>query len=269
MPKTELLAPSPGFECRATAPWELLFLEIVPEECLQEPVAIGARWYKVGGVTRLVGDRATDAVQWVEPHSKARSIHFVPRPALELRGRIVSQSAHRLPQNEWLTMKSGPVPSSAFEIECEVNIPKDVGDGRLLVLVECPGTKYWPSRCEAWLNSKRVTLAGSSSMLSDDPTTGHIGFYYVPDVEPWKEVRQYESHWNWYDCAVPSGSSRVRFSGAAGFEQPRIGIWLWSEQNIAKLAQLVDCASSANAMPEYRSHIERGGICIRASSRIV
>jgi hypothetical protein len=32
---------------------------------------------------------------------------------------------------------------------------------------------------------------------------------------------------------------------------------------------LVDCASSAHAMPEYRSDIERGGICIRASSRIV
>jgi hypothetical protein len=119
------------------------------------------------------------------------------------------------------------------------------------------------------LDSKPVTLTGSSSVLSDDPTTGHIGFYYVPDVEPWKEVRQYESHWKWYGCAVPAGSSRVRFSGAAGFEQPQVGIWLWSEQNIAKLAQLVDCASSAHAMPEYRSDIERGGICIRASSRIV
>jgi len=39
-----------------------------------------------------------------------------------------------------------------------------------------------------------------------------------------------------YGCAVPAGSSRVRFSGSAGFERPRIGIWLWSEQNIAKLA---------------------------------
>ena len=250
------------------APWELLFLEMVPEERLQEPVAIGARWYKEGGETRLVADPATDAVQWLEPHSAARSIHVAPRPALELRGRIVSQSAHQLPQNEWLTMKSGPVPSSSFEIECEVSIPKDVGGGRLLLLVEYPGTQYWPSRCDALLNSKPVALTSSSSLLSDDPMTGHIGFYYVPDVEPWKKVRQYESHWNWYGCSVPAGSSRVRFSGAAGFEQPRIGIWLWSEQNIAKLAQLVDCASSAPAMPEYRSDIERGGICIRASSRI-
>lgn len=181
----------------------------------------------------------------------------------------MSQSAHRLPENEWLAAETGRVPTTAFEIDCEVSISKDVDGGRLLLLVEYPGTKYWPSRCEAMLNSKPVPLAGSSSILSEDPMTGHIGYYYVPDVEPWKDVRQHESHWKWYECAVPAGSSHVRFSGAAGFEQPRIGVWLWSEQQIGKLAQLVGSASSTPAMPEYRSDIERGGICIRPSSRIV
>ncbi len=243
------------------APWELLFLEIVPQEHLAEPVAFGARWYSADGETYAVPDRAAGDIEWMEPHGAVRRVRVTPRPALELHGRIVSQSARRLPESEWLADESGRVASTAFDLECEVNIAKDADGGRLLLLVEYPGRRCRPSRCKATLDGRAVDLAASSSALSDDPNAGHIGYYHV-NGEPWKDLRPYESHWHWYECAVPAGISRVRFDGAAGFEQPRIGVWLWSENNLGKLKQPVGYASSAPAMPEYRPELERNGICL-------
>jgi hypothetical protein len=242
------------------APWELLILEIVSEPELREPVAIGARWYSDHGGTLLVADREFDAVQWLEPRGTTGHVRVSPRPALELRGHIIGQSARQLPRSEWLPGSSGPVPGTGFELECEVSIPTNAS-GRLLLLIEYPGREYWPSLCNATVNGVPVSLAGSSS-------DGHIGYWLKE--EPWKkEAGQFESQWKWYDCPVPAGSSRVKFSGAAGFEQPRIGVWLWSEEGVKMLAHRLPSASPTPAMPEYQANFERDGICIRPSARIV
>jgi len=94
------------------APWELLFLEIVPEEFLQEPVAIvrdgtttAARraWWRTGRPTQCNGS-----------NPMARAQH-----PLSYRDRRFSSGTNREPgcppaaaENEWFTMKSGPVPST-------------------------------------------------------------------------------------------------------------------------------------------------------------
>jgi hypothetical protein len=242
------------------APWELLILEIMPEPELREPVAIGARWYSDDGGTLLVADREFDTIERLEPRGTTSHVRVSPRPALDLRGQIIEQSARRLPRSEWLTGDAGLVPATGFELGCEVSIPTNAS-GRLLLLIEYPGREFWPSRCSVTVNGVPACLAGSSS-------DGHIGD--PMEHEPWKsEAQQFESQWKWYDCPLPAGSSRVMFSGAASFERPRVGVWLWSEEDVKVLAQRAPSASPTPAMPEYRANIERDGICIRPSAPIV
>jgi hypothetical protein len=175
-------------------------------------------------------------------------------------------------------MKSVRVPTTAFEMECEVSVPAEAIAGRLLLLLEYPGTRFWPSRCGAMLDGKPVSLVESSSALQEEGyPDGHIGYHVVtpggpnsmPSPEPWKEARQYQSQWSWYECAVPAGSSRVRFSGACGCERPQVGVWLWSEERVDRFAHILDSACSSPAMPQYREDVELDGICLRPSSEIL
>ena len=242
------------------APWELLFLEIVPEKGIREPVAIGARWYQEAGRTRLVADRGIEDVTWLEPGGAARPVRLPGRSAPGLKGQVVATSARRLAENEWLAGKAGPVPTSGFDVDCDVSIPAGAGAGRLLLLVEFPGTKHPAVRCEAVVNGQPAALGGSS-------TEKRIG-YRVWDPQ-WKDVRQFESEWTWYDCPLPAGSSRVRFSGACGFERPRIGVWLWLEEQMDGFAHLLDSASSTPTLPQYKDEIERDGICLRPAREIL
>jgi hypothetical protein len=242
------------------APWELLFLEIVPQQDLQEPVLIGARWYHEDRWTRYVADQGVGEVAWIEPGGVARPVRMPPRSAPEPRGQVVAMSARRLPESAWLTGESGRVATSEFEVECELSIPPGAGAGRLLLLVEYPGSLYPPGHCVATVEGKAVGLERSSS-------DKHIG-YRIRDPQ-WKNVRQFESQWDWYDCPVPAGSSRVRFSGACGFERPKIGVWLWSEQQLDSFAHPLDSASSIPAMPQYNDGRERNGICLRPSSELL
>ena len=242
------------------APWELLFLETVPQQDLREPVVIGARWYREDDRTRFVADQGVGEVTWIEPGKDARPVRLSPRSAPELRGQVVGISARRLPEAEWLTGKSGPVATSEFEVECDVSIPPGAGAGRLLLLVEYPGSQYPPGHCVATVGGKAVGLERSSS-------DKHIGDR-IQDPQ-WKNMRQFESQWDWYDCPVPAGSSRVRFSGACGFERPKIGVWLWSEQQVESVAHHLDSACSTPAMPQYNDDRERSGVCLRPASEIL
>ncbi|MGD0577333.1 MAG: hypothetical protein ABSC08_00240 [Bryobacteraceae bacterium] len=242
------------------APWELLFLEIVPQREIREPVAIGARWYPEAGRTRLIADPGIEDVTWIEPGGSVRTVRLPSRSAPALKGQVVVMSARRLAENEWLAAKLGPVPTSGFEVECDVSIPRGACTGRLLLLVEFPGSNHQPVRCEAVVNGQPAALGESSS-------DNHIG-YRIEDPQ-WKDIRQFESHWTWYGCSLPAGPSRVRFSGACGFERPKVGVWLWLEQRLEGFAHLLESANSTPALPPYQDEMERDGICLRPSSEIL
>jgi len=52
------------------APWELLFLEIVPRAELKETVAIGARWYREPqGASFLVRTGESSGCAWSKLHA--------------------------------------------------------------------------------------------------------------------------------------------------------------------------------------------------------
>ena len=238
------------------APWELLFLEIVPERDLTEPVAMGARWYHDPAGTLLVPDRGAEEVTWLDPSGGARIVSVKRRPAEHCHGRVVRQSSRRVQKEGALIGASGPLPTVAFELECEATVPGSASGGRLLLLVEFPGRQYRPSRCGATLNRQPAALLSSSSEES-------IGDYR--NLKPLPS----ESEWCWYECALPTGVSRVEFSGVAGSESPRIGIWVWSEEQLGGLEQPLSSRCPAPAMPEYRAHVERDGRCLRPAAAII
>src|SRR5579863_3122117 len=237
------------------APWELLFLEIVPERDLTEPVAMGARWYRDPAGTMLAPDRGVDEVTWLEPPGGRRTVRVRKRPVWEPQGRIARESTRPVPEGEAFKGKSGSVPTVAFELECEATIPGGAGGGRLLLLVEFPGREYRQSRCSATLNGRPVKLGTSSS----EAVIGDYG-----NLKPFP----YESEWCWYECPLPTGTSRVAFSGAAGFDRPRIGLWVWTEEHLGSHEQPLSSDCPAPAMPEHRARIEREGRCIRPSTVI-
>ena len=55
----------------------------------------------------------------------------------------------------------------------------------------------------------------------------------------------------------------MKFVGAAGHANLRIGVWLWTEtilENDAQPIEAVRC--SEPALPQYRERIERRGLCL-------
>jgi hypothetical protein len=238
------------------APWELLFLEIVPERDLTEPVALGARWYDDPEGARLVPDRGAEEVTWLDPRGGAQTVRVKKRPVEDCHGRVVRLASSRVPEAGAYKGESGALPTVAFELECEATIPGYADGGRLLLLVEFPGREYRPSRCGAMLNGQPAALLSSSSEAA-------IGDYR--NLKPFA----YESEWCWYECALPAGASRVEFSGVAGFERPRIGLWVWSEEQLGGLGQPLSSGCPAPAMPQYRAQVERDGRCIRPAAAII
>lgn len=266
----------------ALAPWEILFLEIVPRSELKEAIAVGARWYDSGEAMSIVPDRAKGSVRVLDPRSGERVIAVTPRKPEETKGELTSHAVRQLPEGEWLEAKSRTtavfpfrypaeleprsiarlkesewtnvtrrkVPSSAFEVECSVSIPEKEARGKALLLVEFPGREYRPSRCEAWIDGRAASLEQSSS---DE----HIGYY------DWaRGLAPYESEWCWYIVNLESGLHRVKFAGAAGHPNPRLGLWLWTECDLGEKAVSVPVRCSAASMPQYRERIERRGICL-------
>jgi hypothetical protein len=138
-----------------------------------------------------------------------------------------------------------------FEVECAVSIPSRAKSAQVLLLVEFPGRQFHSSRCAASIDGIRAPLEQRDS-------DGHIGYYNWTN-----DSRPYESEWTWYICAVDPGQHRLSFVGAAGHPSPRIGVWLWTENDLTDDAQRVDGVPCGEpALPHYRDRIERRGLCL-------
>jgi len=263
------------------APWEVLFLEIVPRGRLRETVALGARWYhNAGGALSIVPDRGVDRVRVFEPGAAERQLRVTPRQDAPLSGELMARTVgpasksaglkakswtnplfpFRYPatpnadtlaglrETEWKNVKWRDVPSTSFAIEGSVSIP--AAGGKVLLLVEFPGREHRPSRCQAWVDGRPVRLEPRDS-------TEHVGYYNWTGA-----LRPFESEWTWYLCDVGAGVQRVKFEGAAGHPSPRLGLWVWTDQDLAVCKQPVQVRGSEAAMPQYREWIERTGICL-------
>ena len=120
-------------------PWELVFLEILPRAALQEPVAIGGRWYRDGAqTTGVVLERGVDRVRVLHPREGQQSVAVTPRQAGNLQAEVTAESCRRLPEGEWLSVKEQRFPTAAFELECSLEIPPGVSRGKVLLLCAIP-----------------------------------------------------------------------------------------------------------------------------------
>ena len=266
------------------APWEVLFLEILPREELRETVALGARWFRGRGDTlSVVPDRGVESIRILAPRGAERVLSVPRRAAAALRGEVLSQSAWPLPANEaltakprtvtaftfhypaeyaadtiralkttaWKDLKWKQVPGVSFALECTVEIPADASAAQALLLLEFPGHEHRPSRCTATVDGREV---GLEQRDSDE----HIGYYNWTG-----KLRPNESEWSWYLCPVARGSHRVKFSGVAGHPNPRIGLWVWSDANLTVAEQPVaGLRCDEPVLPQYRDRVERHGICL-------
>jgi len=243
------------------APWELLFLEIVPRGELAEPVAIGARWYRgAGGAMSLAPDTGVERVRVFKPQGAEQTITVQPRAPGEARGQVLAQSVKQAPEGDWLQAEGKRLPTMAFEVDCSVSVSP--GKGRVLLLLEFPGREraQRPSNCRATLNGAAVPLQESSS-------GGHIG-YYGPNTGVWAGIRPYDSQWTWYICETPGGTSRVMFSGLVGHPQCRMGLWLWRGSDLTGGQMPVQMVCGEPAMPLYNPGLERQGVCLKAPAGV-
>ena len=238
------------------APWELVFLEIVPRSELAEQIVVGARWYYVeDGTTALAADPGVDRVRIFQPRGSEQAIAVPPRSAGELKGHLVSQAIRRVPEGDWLKAQGKPLPTLAFDLECSVSVQH--GKGRVLLLLQFPGRERQqrPSNCQATINGAPANLQESSS-------GGHVG-YYGPNNGVWEGIRPYDCQWTWHLCDIGEGASHVRFSGMAAHPECRIGLWAWRESELTATPPSARVASSKPVMPLYQPKLEREGICLR------
>lgn len=243
------------------APWELLFLEVAPQSAIREPVALGARWYREADGMSIVADPGTESVRLLQPGGEERIIRSAARAPAGLRGEMLSEAIRKLPETEWLAEGNGRVPSAGFDVECSVSVPASAGGGRVLLLVEFPGARHHANHCSAEVNGRTTATQVSSS-------TGHIGYRIATPGNFWKGVLPYESEWSWHICDVPAGNSRVRFRGAAAHPAPRLGVWLWADQDLTASASRVETNCPEPQMPQYRERIERSGICLKRPGQV-
>jgi hypothetical protein len=265
------------------APWELLLLEIVPRAQLREAVALGARWYRgADGMMSLAPDPAVESERVLEPGGKERAFPAGARSVQAFSGSVLSRTVRQVPKPEWLAAKpttvplfpfrypaafntetlaqlketewkgirSKEVPTVAFELECSVSVPPQASSAKVLLLVEFPGRSQYPSRCKAWLDGRQVALEERSS-------AEHIGYYNWTG-----RLRPFESDWCWYLCNVDRGSHRVKFQGTAGHSGPRLGLWAWTDRDLAETMQRAPVPCADPDMPQYRDRIERQGVCL-------
>ncbi len=239
------------------APWVLLFLEVMPRSELREPVALGARWYRNSDRTMSIApDWNVDRVRVLAAGGTEQAVPVEARPQPGFQCEVVSVNSRRLPESEWLSAGNKRFPSIDFEVECTATVPPSAKGGKLLLLLQFPGREYRPNRCIAQMGNTPVSLDQSSS-------ESHIGYYWSPDDTVWQGARQYECHWNWYICKVGSGTSRIRFAGAAGHPACRIGLWAWLENDLASLAKPLQVECTEPQMPQYQAETETYGICVR------
>ena len=266
------------------APWELLFLEIVPFSQLKETVALNARWYRSsGGTMSVVPDTGAKNIVLFEPGKDQQVIpvnarkddrptgelnSFTVRNSQENRrlaaksrtvalfpfrypAELTDETLRELKETWWKDIKWENVPTVEFELKCSVSLPSE-SHGKVLLLIEFPGRNPCPASCEGWIDEALVKLEEKSS-------EEHIG-YFVPDGS----LRPYESEWCWYICRVSGGQHTIDFKGLAGHPSPKFGLWLWEEKDLKDERQEIQVHCSEPSMPQYNDTLERRGICLRS-----
>jgi hypothetical protein len=152
------------------------------------------------------------------------------------------------------------VATVGFEAECRLTVPAGLSSAQVLLLVQVPGRIYRPSSCSVRIDDKPAPLRQSDS-------SQHTGYFMARKDNFWKALLPYDSEWCWYICQVPEGSHRVRFEGASAHPETKIGVWLWSEADVSKMAAPIGLVCGEPAMPQWRAERVRTGLCLRASAR--
>jgi hypothetical protein len=273
------------------APWELIFLEIVPRDALLEAVALNARWFRTGaGRMEAAPDPGASQVRVLLPRRGERTA-MVPAPSAaphRLEGEVISCTTRPLPADQWLTARdrvaadfpfhypAAPdspemrevreknereatkrkVATVAFETECRVSVPPGLATAEVLLLVQLPGRTYRPSTCIARLDGVPLPLRQADS-------SQHTGYFVAKADNYWKAALPYDMEWCWYIARVPVGAHRLRFEVAVAHPRAKIGLWLRSEAGLAPPIS-IDVACAEPAMPQHRPAVVRGGSCLRA-----
>lgn len=237
------------------APWELLFLEIVPRAELLEPVAMGARWNRDSDGRMKVSPEDSSNIHILLPHGGEQVVTATAPAAGDLRGEITSQKIDRLPEANWLRHEDQPLPTASFELDCEVSIPKNATKGKTLLLLEFPGKNHLPSTCSCLVN-------GHETAITESTSEGHIGYDVAAPENPWRDLLPYTSRWTWYICDLESGSARVKFSGTYPYESCKLGLWTWADWDLTQQSMPVAIACPEPTMPQHQAHLKRQGICI-------
>jgi hypothetical protein len=231
------------------APWELVFLEIVPRPELLEPVAMGARWNRDANGSMTVLSEGSRSIRILVPHGGEQVVTSKPIAIGDLRGEVISQKMDRLPETSWLRQGDKRLPSASFELESEISIPEGATKGKALLLLEFPGAKRdLPSNASCQVNGRAAAVQESSS-------AGHIR---VGLVLPYP----YGSNWTWYIADLHSGSATVRFSGILPYEGYRMGLWAWADWDLSQRSVPVSIECPEPAMPQWQEHLKRRGICV-------
>ena len=237
------------------APWELVFLEIVPRSELQEPVAIGARWYRDYKGNMRVSPEGSTTVRLLLPHTGERVVN-TKGPAFENpRGKVRSEETNLLPMSDWFRQCDKPLATASFRLDCEISIPEGAVGGQALLLLEFPGKDQFPTNCSCQVNGRGVPLEESSSMAHISDTTGGPS-------GAWKRLQPYISHWTWYICRVEPGNASLRFSGMFPYDRCQAGVWAWASWDLAQDAVPVSLKCPEPAMPQYHDQLKRHGVCV-------
>ncbi len=236
------------------APWELLFLEIVPRAELKEPVVIGARWYRNAGQLLVAPVRGPGSAVLIQPDGGDRKLPVPGRAVEAVSGAMIRKEIRSLRQDAWLRADGKPVDSVAFEMECQVRVPRGA-KGTALFLVEFPGRQHRPSRASLIVNGEEIPARQKTS-------ANHVGYYMPTEKSPWSDVTEYEAEWTWYIVGLGEGRSTVRIAGAAGHPNARVGAWAWCERDVRSAAAQIDADASEPVMPQHEDHLEREGICL-------
>ena len=237
------------------APWELIFLEIVPRTELVEPVAMGARWTRDSDGNMKVLSEGSNSIRVLLPKGGEQVVAARTGVRGDLRGDLVSQKVDRLPVANWLRQGDKALPSSSFQVECEISIPEAAKAGKALLLLEFPGSDHLPSTCSCLVNGREAKLQESSS-------AGHIGYNMVEAGSPWKDLLPYLSQWTWYICELETGTARVKFSGVFPHAKGKIGLWSWADWDLSQQSAPASISCAEPSMPQYQPHLKRRGIRI-------
>ena len=237
------------------APWELVFLEIVPRDELAEPVAMGARWEHDASGSMKVASEGSSSIRLLLPHSGEQVVSAKPLAMGDPKGEILTQKIDRLPEPVWLSQAEKLLPTASFEVQSEITIPEGAAKGKALLLLEFPGKDRLPSSCSCLVDGRAVGLQERSS-------AGHIDSNEVSAASPWRDILPYLGQWTWYICELESGTTKVMFSGLCPYENCRMGLWVWADFDLAQQSVPVSIACPEPAMPQNQAHLKRRGICV-------